>query len=63
MKSNNYTFSHFSTCNSNEQGQLLVQEVIEYMKYRGPVQRLLISDLNKPAVSRALAKLRSNAEY
>ncbi|MEH6641891.1 DNA topoisomerase III [Vreelandella glaciei] len=47
----------------DREGQLLVQEVIEYMKYRGPVQRLLISDLNKPAVSRALAKLRSNAEY
>jgi DNA topoisomerase-3 len=33
------------------------------LKYRGPVQRLLISDLNRPAVSRALASLRSNAEF
>ena len=47
----------------DREGQLLVQEVIEYMKYRGPVQRLLISDLNKPAVSRALAKLRPNMDY
>ncbi|WP_235042141.1 DNA topoisomerase III [Vreelandella profundi] len=47
----------------DREGQLLVQEVIEYMKYRGPVQRLLISDLNKPAVSRALAKLRPNTDY
>lgn len=47
----------------DREGQLLVQEVIEYMKYRGPVQRLLISDLNKPAVSRALAKLRSNIDF
>ncbi|WP_346798662.1 DNA topoisomerase III [Halomonas sp. Bachu 37] len=47
----------------DREGQLLVQEVIEYLKYRGPVQRLLISDLNRPAVSRALAKLRPNAEY
>ncbi len=62
-KSNNYTFSQISTCNSNDEGQLLVQEVIEHLKYRGPVQRLLISDLNRPAVSRALAKLRSNQEF
>lgn len=47
----------------DREGQLLVQEVIEYMKYRGPVQRLLISDLNKPAVSRALAKLHPNMDY
>jgi len=33
------------------------------LKYRGPVQRLLISDLNRPAVSRALASLRPNAEF
>ncbi|SJN09646.1 DNA topoisomerase III [Halomonas citrativorans] len=47
----------------DREGQLLVQEVIEHLKYRGPVQRLLISDLNRPAVSRALAKLRSNQEF
>ncbi|MGM0824369.1 MAG: DNA topoisomerase III [Pseudomonadota bacterium] len=47
----------------DREGQLLVQEVIEHMKYRGPVQRLLISDLNRPAVSRALATLRPNAEF
>ncbi|AVI63237.1 DNA topoisomerase III [Halomonas sp. GFAJ-1] len=47
----------------DREGQLLVQEVIEHLKYRGPVQRLLISDLNRPAVSRALASLRPNAEY
>ncbi|RUR31691.1 DNA topoisomerase III [Vreelandella nanhaiensis] len=47
----------------DREGQLLVQEVIEHLKYRGPVTRLLISDLNRPAVSRALAKLRSNQEF
>ncbi|NYS61475.1 DNA topoisomerase III [Vreelandella salicampi] len=47
----------------DREGQLLVQEVIEHLKYRGPVQRLLISDLNRPAVSRALAALRSNADF
>ncbi|KPQ30986.1 DNA topoisomerase III [Halomonas sp. HL-93] len=47
----------------DREGQLLVQEVIEHLKYRGPVQRLLISDLNRPAVSRALSKLRPNTEF
>ncbi|WFE72110.1 DNA topoisomerase III [Halomonas sp. M1] len=47
----------------DREGQLLVQEVIEHLKYRGPVQRLLISDLNRPAVSRALASLRPNTEF
>ncbi|MCL7929067.1 DNA topoisomerase 3 [Halomonas llamarensis] len=47
----------------DREGQLLVQEVIEHMKYRGPVQRLLISDLNRPAVSRALAVMKSNTAY
>jgi DNA topoisomerase-3 len=47
----------------DREGQLLVQEVIEHMKYRGPVQRLLISDLNRPAVSRALAAMKSNAAF
>lgn len=47
----------------DREGQLLVQEVIEHLKYRGPVQRLLVSDLNRPAVSRALASLRPNSEF
>ncbi|WP_447957895.1 DNA topoisomerase III [Vreelandella sp. EE7] len=47
----------------DREGQLLVQEVIEYLNYRGPVSRLLVSDLNRPAVARALDKLRPNQEF
>ncbi|MFG6666413.1 DNA topoisomerase 3 [Halomonas sp. HNIBRBA4712] len=47
----------------DREGQLLVQEVIEYLNYRGPVWRLLVSDLNRPAVARALSRLKSNAEF
>ncbi|MCP1327121.1 DNA topoisomerase III [Halomonas sp. 707D4] len=47
----------------DREGQLLVQEVIEYLNYRGPVSRLLISDLNRPAVTRALSRLASNAAF
>lgn len=47
----------------DREGQLLVQEVIEHLGYRGPVQRLLISDLNRPAVSRALTAITSNTAF
>ena len=45
----------------DREGQLLIDEVLEFIGYRGPVDRLLISDLNLPAVRRALAEIQSNA--
>ena len=47
----------------DREGQLLVQEVIEYLGWKGKVSRLLVSDLNRPAVQRALARLEDNARY
>ncbi|MBB3231669.1 DNA topoisomerase III [Halomonas stenophila] len=47
----------------DREGQLLVQEVIEHLGWKGPVSRLLISDLNGPAVKRALSRLEDNARY
>jgi DNA topoisomerase-3 len=47
----------------DREGQLLVDEVIDFLGYRGPVDRLLISDLNAPAVRSALASLQSNGRY
>ncbi|GEK46779.1 DNA topoisomerase 3 [Bisbaumannia pacifica] len=47
----------------DREGQLLVQEVIEHLGWKGPVARLLISDLNRPAVERALGRLEDNAAY
>lgn len=47
----------------DREGQLLVQEVIEHLGWKGPVARLLINDLNRPAVQRALARLEDNARY
>merc|ERR1712000_162082 len=48
-------------------GQLLVDEVIAYLKVpaakRNQTQRLLISDLNPQAVSRALQQLKANSEF
>lgn len=47
----------------DREGQLLVDEVLEFLGYRGPVDRLLISDLNPPAVRKAIEELRTNAQY
>ncbi|KLV03896.1 DNA topoisomerase III [Photobacterium aquae] len=51
----------------DREGQLLVDEVIDYVKVsqskKATIQRLLISDLNPAAVKRALDKLRSNRDF
>ena len=51
----------------DREGQLLVDQVIEYIKVpnkkRDTIKRCLISDLNPSAVSRALDQLRDNKEF
>lgn len=51
----------------DREGQLLVDEVIEYCKVskakKESMERLLISDLNLPAVKRALSQMRSNRDF
>ncbi len=51
----------------DREGQLLVDEVIDYCKVsqtkKAAMQRLLISDLNLPAVKRALSQMRSNRDF
>lgn len=51
----------------DREGQLLVDEVVAYLKVpaakRNAMQRLLISDLNPQAVSRALTQLKPNADF
>lgn len=51
----------------DREGQLLVDEVIDYCQIskqkQQTIQRLLISDLNLPAVKRALSTMRSNREF
>ncbi|CAM3905181.1 DNA topoisomerase III [Vibrio aquimaris] len=51
----------------DREGQLLVDEVLDYCKVakakQTSAQRLLISDLNLPAVKRALNQMRSNQEF
>ena len=51
----------------DREGQLLVDEVIDYLKVskakKNNIKRLLISDLNLPAVKRSLASLKNNSEF
>ncbi|OUS14753.1 DNA topoisomerase III [Gammaproteobacteria bacterium 50_400_T64] len=51
----------------DREGQLLVDEVINYLKVsktkKATVQRLLINDLNPAAVRKALANLRDNRDF
>ncbi|MEH6649801.1 MAG: DNA topoisomerase III [Motiliproteus sp.] len=51
----------------DREGQLLVDEVISFLKVPATklktTQRLLVSDLNPAAIGRALAKLRNNRDF
>ena len=47
----------------DREGQLLIDEILEYCKYKGPVQRILISDTNPDAVRKALAELKPNEDF
>ena len=47
----------------DREGQLLIDEVLAFLGYRGPVERLLVSDLNPPAVRKALAEIQSNSRF
>ena len=46
----------------DEEGQLLVDEALEFNRYTGPVKRILINDYNETKVKQALAKIRDNKE-
>lgn len=51
----------------DREGQLLVDEVIDYLNVsktkKNSVKRLLISDLNLPAVKRSLSALKNNTDF
>lgn len=47
----------------DEEGQLLVDEVLEYFKYSGRVLRVLINDNTKAAVQKAISNLKDNNDY
>lgn len=47
----------------DDEGQLLVDEILEYTNCRLPVMRVLINDNNTKVVKRALGSMRDNREF
>ena len=47
----------------DREGQLLIDEILEYCGYDGPVLRILISDTNPEAVRKALDNLKPNSDF
>jgi DNA topoisomerase-3 len=47
----------------DDEGQLLIDEVLTYCQYQNPVMRVLINDLNTAAAKKAIANLRDNKEF
>jgi DNA topoisomerase III len=47
----------------DREGQLLVDEVLVFLGYKGPVERLLIRDLSPEAVRQQLTALEDNGKY
>lgn len=47
----------------DDEGQRLVDEVIEYFNYKGPVKRIMTSDLSPAAMTKSLNNLEDNAKW
>jgi DNA topoisomerase-3 len=47
----------------DREGQLLVDEVLHFLGFRGPVERILISDLNASAVRKAFGSRQPNSNF
>ncbi len=48
---------------ADDEGQILVDEIIQYSKTSKPVFRVLINDLTPKAVKEEIAKIKSNADF
>jgi len=48
---------------SDREGQLLVDEILDYCGWKGKTLRLRINDMNPDAIRKALASMEDNSEY
>ncbi len=48
---------------ADEEGQILIDEILQYVKNTKPVQRALISDLTEKGVKKALNNIKSNDDF
>jgi DNA topoisomerase-3 len=47
----------------DREGQLLIDEILEELNYKGPVKRVWLQSLTPEAIRTAFSKLKSNTEY
>ncbi|MDG6896407.1 type IA DNA topoisomerase [Volucribacter amazonae] len=47
----------------DDEGQLLIREILEYTGFKGKVQRLLLNDLNIEAAKKAMNNLKPDSEF
>ena len=47
----------------DDEGQLLIDEILDYGRYQGPVSRLMMADIIPANIKKALGNLRDNAEF
>lgn len=48
---------------ADDEGQILIDEIIEYSKTKKPIFRVLINDLTPKAVREEISKMKSNSEF
>lgn len=48
---------------SDREGQLLIDEILEYCGWKGSTKRLRINDVNPEAIRKALKEMKDNADY
>ena len=47
----------------DDEGQLLIDEIIQYLNYKGKVSRILINDNNTESIKKSFTKIESNEKY
>ena len=47
----------------DDEGQLLIREILEYTGFKGNVERLLLNDLNVEAAKKAMSNLKPDSEF
>lgn len=47
----------------DDEGQLLIREILDFVCFKGNVQRLLLNDLNKEAAKKAMRNLKPDSEF
>lgn len=52
-----------NAADADREGQLLIDEILDYYGWKGRTLRLRINDVNPPAIRKALENMRDNAEY